>query len=179
MRISRIADFGGKLSGRKPIDVNLSAIRSRRGPGQRLQLRLQLVRIVRQSVEILALQYDGAGAALRTDANSRCLFLHLDVLLLHRDLQLDIELLDLAGLYLHFGFIVDRESFRSGSDVVRARAKAIDLVNALMVGLNGDGFATGTGGRDRGLRNDRTGRIRNPSPHGSRSSLRRERCGTN
>ncbi len=53
------ADFADRrlwrqLPRSKSIDINLSAIRPRRRTGERLQLRRQLVRIVREGIEVLA-----------------------------------------------------------------------------------------------------------------------------
>ncbi len=101
------------------------------------------------------------------------------MLLLDFDLKLDIELLDLPGLNLDLGFVIYRKAFRNRSDVVRTGDKAIDFVNTLMVSLGGDGFAAGTGSRDRCLGNNCSGRIGNASAHRPRSGLRRRRRGSN
>src|SRR5208337_1177941 len=112
--------LGRKLACRKSVDVNLSAVRPGRGTSQCLQLRLQLIGIVRQCVEIFAFQDEGSSAALGwADAKGGSLLLHLDVLLLDGNLQLDLELLRLAGGHSYAGFVVLRKAFGVDSDVVR------------------------------------------------------------
>ena len=110
MRISRIADFGRQLPGGESVDVNLSAVGSGRRSGQRLQLRLQLVGIVGERVQVFALDDERAGAVLRADVNRRRFFLDLDVLLLHLNLQRDVEFLRLTSDDLHVFFLVGRET---------------------------------------------------------------------
>ena len=51
--------FRRQLPGREAVNVNLAAIRARGWPGERLQFRLLVVRVIGESVEILALQGDG------------------------------------------------------------------------------------------------------------------------
>ena len=52
--------FGGKLAGGESINVNLAAIGSRGGPRQSFQFRLQFIRVVRERLQILSLDHQGA-----------------------------------------------------------------------------------------------------------------------
>ena len=61
--------FGGKLAGGESIHVNLAAIGSGGGPRQRLQFRLQFVRVVRERLQILSLDDQRAGVFLGIDAH--------------------------------------------------------------------------------------------------------------
>ena len=54
MMIARIADLGGSWPAGKPIDVDLAPAGARGRTGQRSQFVRQLVRIVRERIEVLA-----------------------------------------------------------------------------------------------------------------------------
>ncbi len=55
--------LGRKLPAAEAVDINLPAVRSSRGSGQRRQLVGQFIGIVGERVQVLALEDDGAGVA--------------------------------------------------------------------------------------------------------------------
>ena len=71
--------LGWKLPAGKSVDVDLPAV----GPGgrasQRFQILLQFIGIVRQSFEILALDYDGAGVIRCVGAYAYALILNFQL----------------------------------------------------------------------------------------------------
>ena len=98
MRISRIADLGGSLPAGKAVDVNLPAVRSCRGAGQRRKLVRQLVGIVRQGIQIAAFEDDGIGIGTGIDADGWRAFVgdnHLHIGGFNR--HFDVHAFDLAG----------------------------------------------------------------------------------
>ncbi len=125
-----------KLSGGKTINVNLAAIRSRRRSSQRFQLRLQFIGIVRKRVEVFAFKHDRSRAVFRTHGHRRRFFLHLDVLLLNLDLQLDVEVLGLPGIDLYVGFLIQGKAFGDGGYRIRSRRKSPDFVNSVVIALD-------------------------------------------
>ena len=72
-----------KLARGESVDVDLAAVRPGGRPGQRLQVRLQFVRIVGQRVEIFTRKHDRARIVRRDDVDGRRLSLTLDFFLLH------------------------------------------------------------------------------------------------
>src|SRR6202011_3345468 len=67
--------FRRQLSTGKPVYVDLSAVRTGCRSGQRIQLVLQLIGIVRERVQILALDNDRAGVVVRAGIKSRTLLI--------------------------------------------------------------------------------------------------------
>ena len=57
--------LGRERAASEAVDVNLAAVRSGCRPSQRRQFVRQLIRIVRQRVQVLAFKNDGAGVAAR------------------------------------------------------------------------------------------------------------------
>ncbi len=66
MRISRMEDLGGNLAAGESVDVDFAAVGAGSRAGQGLQLILQLVGIVGEGIEVLALDHDGVGVVIRT-----------------------------------------------------------------------------------------------------------------
>ena len=111
--------FGRKAPAGKAVDVNLAAVGAGRGPGEGLQVVLQLVRIVRQGVEIGALQHQRAGVAVGIHLDMRVVVAdgHLLALRGHAQLNIDVAIAtDRERLHL-----IDREAGLFGHDVVGAR----------------------------------------------------------
>src|SRR5207237_8215476 len=93
--------FGRQLPTREAVNVDLSAIGTRRGSGERLEVLLQFVRIVGESLQILAADHDSACVIGRVNLDLRSLFsLHLDLLFLHLDFQRNLDLFRLPRRYL-------------------------------------------------------------------------------
>ena len=84
--------FRRQLPGREAVDINLSAIRACRRPSQRLQLGLQLIRIIGKRFEILSLHHNRARVIRGIHVHLRRRVRDLDLFLLHLDGQLDIQL---------------------------------------------------------------------------------------
>ena len=75
---------------------------------------LQFVRIVGESLQILAADHDSACVIGRVNLDLRSLFsLHLDLLFLHLDFQRNIELFRLPRRYLD---VLDERCEAAGSD---------------------------------------------------------------
>ena len=124
-RILVDADFANrrlrrKLPSGKTVDVNLASIGPRRGSRQRLQFRLQFVRIIGESLKILTLNNDGAGIALRRHLDTWRLFLNRYVLLLHFDFERYVQPLRLSGSNRDILPPKHREAFRCRAHVVAA-----------------------------------------------------------
>ena len=117
------ADFanrrlGGKLTGGKSVDIHLSAVRTRRRPGQRLQIGLKLIRIVGQCLELLAGDRDRAGVVRGVYIDGRCGIGNLNFLLLHFNGQSYVQPQRLIADH-HVVVFIKRESLSSdGQGVV-------------------------------------------------------------
>src|SRR5438270_6803819 len=89
--------FGRKLPGGESVDIHLTAVGTSGWSRERLQLRLQLVRIVRERVEILSLQHNGVRVIGRRCVERVAFGLDIDILLHHFDLERDVERLRATG----------------------------------------------------------------------------------
>src|SRR5271157_1460551 len=75
-----------KLAAGESVDVDLAAVGPGRRSGQRLQVLLQLIGIVRERFKVLAGENDGTGIASGVDVDLRCFFLDVDLFFLNTDL---------------------------------------------------------------------------------------------
>ncbi len=89
--------FRWKLPGGKAVNVNLAAVRSGGGSGERVQFILQFVRIIGERVEVFAFEDETVGVAGGIDADGRRVLIDDDLLLLDRDSERDVEQPALAG----------------------------------------------------------------------------------
>src|SRR5258708_21199861 len=80
--------LGRQLSAGEAVNVNLSAVRSRGRARERLQFRLQFVRIVRERVQVFAADNHAAGIAVGIYADLGGIALNVNLLLLHRNFKL-------------------------------------------------------------------------------------------
>ena len=97
MRTSRIDSLDGKRLASQTVDIDLSAFGAYRWTSQRLQRRRQRVGIVRQDVEIFALQFQRICVACRI--NIQTLFVSdRDLLCFKHDPQLDVVSSALSGI---------------------------------------------------------------------------------
>ena len=113
--------LGRKLSGCESIDIKLPAIGPGRRPGQRFQVRLQLIRIVGQRFQILAAEHDRARIIRGVDVERRSFRLHVDLLLFYVDVERYVKLRDLARCHVHVVLDKNREPLSIGRDGVLAR----------------------------------------------------------
>ena len=80
-----------QLPAGEAVDVNLAAIRPGSRPSQRAQLRRQLIRIIRQRIQILAADDGSAGVRIRIGAQRDRVCFHVHDRRLLTNLQLRIE----------------------------------------------------------------------------------------
>src|SRR6266404_6384535 len=118
------ADFtdgrlGRKLAAGESVNVDLPAIGPGRGAGQRLEFRLQFIRIVRERIKIFAADHDAAGVIVRAGAYLGGVTLHVDAFFLDQDYHRDVDLLQLAGGDLH---VLGRRDKALGGDAHRILA---------------------------------------------------------
>ena len=122
--------LGRQLPAGESVDVNLPAIRSGCGPGQRLQLAGQLIRIVRQGVQILALDDDGVRVAAGFHIDRGQLVGHHHALLRHFDGHGNIHALDLPGCKRNRRGLKRGESAGAGLHNIAARRQSVHRVSA-------------------------------------------------
>ncbi len=151
--------LGGKLAGGETVDVHLAAIRSRRGPGQGLQVGQQFVGIVGQSFELLAGDGDGSCVALGIDVDRGRGVGNLYLLRLHFDGERNVQAQGL-GRDFYFGVFVQRESWSHDIERVLARREAFEFIHALSVGFGRERRASRRGEGDIGLSDNGAGLIR-------------------
>jgi hypothetical protein len=98
-----------------------------------LQIGSQVVGVIGEGVEVLALQHDAAGVVRGRDVDLRVRIFNVDLLRLHGDGQFDVELLGLAGFDGEVLGVVLGEALGDNTDVVLARRETLDLITALLV----------------------------------------------
>ncbi len=77
--------LGRELPAGKSVDVDLASVGAGRRPGERVQLILQLIGIVRERVQVFALDHDRARVVIRAGIEARTLIRHCDLLLIYGD----------------------------------------------------------------------------------------------
>ena len=169
--------FGRKAPAGKAVDVNLAAVGAGRGPGEGLQVVLQLVRIVGQGVEIGALQHQRAGVAVGIHLDMRVVVADRHFLAFRGDAQLNIDAAiaaDREGLHL-----VNREARLLGHDVVGARDQPDEGEVSQAVGGGCRGRAAGRLQGDHGAGDDGArgvhDRALQTGPRGLRRGAQRQR----
>jgi hypothetical protein len=147
--------FGRELAAGESIDVNLAAIGTCGGAGERGELVLQFVGIVGERVEIFAFDNDGAGIGVGSSADGSVLGLDLDLLLLHLNLKGGVEIFHLAGGDDDAGHAIRGKSRSSNPHAVGTGSEAVDRVGSPCIrgGLGGD-FAFAAEDDDAGTGND-------------------------
>ena len=115
--------FRRQLSARKSVDIDLAAIRAGRRFGQRIQLILQLIGIVRKRVQILPLDHDRAGVVVRAGIESRTLVIDGNLLLVNSDDQSQIRERGMPRLYRHTLSLGQCKARGSYGDDVHTRCK--------------------------------------------------------
>ena len=83
--------LGRQLATGKAVDVDLAAVGTGRGAGQRRELGGEFVRVVRERIEVRALNHRCAGIAVGVDAELRRVGGHLNHLVLGLDRHLCID----------------------------------------------------------------------------------------
>ena len=116
--------LGRKLPAAEAVDVDLAAVGSGRGSGQRRQLVRQFIRIVGERVQIRALEDDGAGVAAGFHIDGWRFVGDLHALLLCLDGHGNIHPLHLAGRQRNRGRLEGSEAREAGLHNVAARRQA-------------------------------------------------------
>ena len=117
--------LGRKLAGGKAVNVHLPAVRPRRRPGESFEIGLQLIRIVGQGFEFFARKHDGACIVGGIHVDRGRGVGDLDLLLLHRDGQLDVQsqrLVSYGGVVV----LVNGESLRDDVQRVFSRRQPLN-----------------------------------------------------
>ncbi len=83
--------LGGELAAGEAVYIDLSAVRPCRGTGQRGKLTGQLIRIVRERFQILALDDGGTGIGIWINRQGQRIRVDVDDHLLLTDLQLGVD----------------------------------------------------------------------------------------
>ena len=127
--------LGRQLPAGESVDVNLPAVRARRGAGQRGQFVRQLVGIVGQGIEVAAFEHDGVRVGAGLGAYRRPALVRDHHLLLGSlDRHLDVDVLGLACGDRELAQTRKARSRETRLDHVASRGKPAKLVAAGGVG---------------------------------------------
>ncbi len=135
--ISRMDDFGGKLSAGKAVNVNLPSVGAGRRTGKRVQLILQFIGIIRQRVQILALDHDRTGIVVGTGIEPGTLVGDGDLLLIDCDDEGKILHCGAARLNGHALSLRQRKTRCGHGDDINTGSKLRELVRTIGTGLYG------------------------------------------
>src|SRR5262249_35507144 len=92
------------------VDENLTAVWTSRRTSQRLQRSREIVRIVRQRIEVRAFEHNSAGVVLRFGADFTAISGNSYFCLFDCDFQRDVELVGFTGSNFDFRVFKDRET---------------------------------------------------------------------
>ncbi len=151
----------GELPAGEAVYVNLPSIRPGRRPCQRLQLRLQILRIIRKRLEIFSLDHDRGGVVFRGEAQATGGIVYRDFLLFHRHLELGVHDLRFVRLQHDPGLFEIHETLRLNSLRIGAGRQALEYVLPLLIRLHLFRRAVGVCQRHCGGRNRRSRGVRN------------------
>ena len=151
----------GELPAGEAVYVNLPSIRPGRRPCQRLQLRLQILRIIRKRLEIFSLDHDRGGVVFRGEAQASGGIVYGDFLLFHRHLELGVHDLRFARFQHDPGLFEIHETLRLNSLRIGAGRQALEYVLPLLIRLHLFCRAIGVCQRHCSGRNRRSRGVRN------------------
>ena len=159
-RVRIDADFadgtlGGQLAAAEAVDEELRAVRAGGGSGERLQIGLQVVRIVGKGFEIFVLQHERADIGRRIDVYlAGRLIADRYLLRLRGNLQCDVKRSGLTVGDIDFRLEEGNETFGIGADrVFSGRDGERELALTVRFSAAGDTVAVdldGSAGHDRG-----------------------------
>ena len=132
------ADFtngglGRECAGRKPVYIDLAAVRACRWASQRLKFGLQLIGVIRQRFEVFALHDHHSGVVRRSNIDLRGRVRNLHLFFLNLNDETNIQLLSLPGEDLDAFLGENSEALGDGLQGIRARNQSFEFVQAVPV----------------------------------------------
>ena len=119
------------------VNVNLSAVWACRRSSESIQLILQLIRIVRECIEIFALDHHSAGVVVGAGIDAQTLIAYLNLLLFDRQLQLDVIDGHFATGHFDVRYCGRCKAGSSDNERIPARNHMIDHKSAVAAGKDG------------------------------------------
>ena len=158
------ADFANGLLGREgaaaeTVDVDLIPSGTGGRAGEGLEVGLQIVGVVGESVEILAGEGGGTGVVGRVHADLVVGFGNVELLLLFADGEDDVGVSGLAGFDVDGQGTVLLKPLKGGDNRVSAGSNAFEGEGAISGGWGGLCFAVGAGQGDECAGNDAAGGV--------------------